>query len=464
MATRGLPPVLASHARRLIRISPRWLIEARRHAAWPLYREEGHQVAKSQRVVGFDCGEDGHSAVLLDAAGKLEKTFGVANERGQIEELVADLMLAVGPEAQLVVVVESRRSHGRVVSDVAVELGCDLRQVNTVALNHFRDLEGQPRKDDEWDGYLAARMVFLEMGGCRKVAETTGEERALSRLTRTHGRLVEDRKRHVARLRAVLLELAPEMLHSSWEGPQPGSKAMLYLLERWPGFKGLERAQLRSIEKILRQCRYGSKAVGVAELIRKMARGIVIADGERSALSLELDLLVRQIQFCDESIDQLRGMIAHHVERDPVGKKLLEMDGNGPVITGVLLSELCPVARTSTEPKCATYAGVTPLSRKSGKSLNTDQLAQGVNKRVLHALYTSSVVAIGHSAVDRAYYQKKLRDYAGHPKPHVAAFIALSRQRHKLIYKLVTTAARYDKEVLIASHLARLEQNRIAAA
>ena len=419
---------------------------------------------KSQRIVGLDCAEEEHSAVLLDASGKFEKKYGVANERGQIEELVAELMLAVGPEAQLVVVVESKRSHGRIVSDVAVELGCDLRQVNTVALNHYRDLEGQPRKDDEWDAYLGARMVFLGMGGCRKAIETTEEERAMSRLTRTHSRLVEDRKRYVARLRAVLLELAPEMLHSSWDGPKPGSKALQYLMEHWPGFEGLERAQLRSIEKILLRCRYGSRATRVAQLIRNMARGISIAAEERSALTLDLDLLVRQIRLCNESVDQVYGKIARRVERHPVGKRLLEMHGNGPVITGVLVSELLPVARTATEPQCATYAGVTPLSRKSGKSLNNDRLTQGVNKRVLHALYTSSVVSIKNSAVDRAYYQKKLRDYAGHPKPHVAAFIALSRQRHKVVHKLITTDARYDKEILIATHLARIEQAREAAA
>ena len=91
-------------------------------------------------------------------------------------------------------------------------------------------------------------------------------------------------------------------------------------------------------------------------------------------------------------------------------------------------------------------------------------MAQGVNKRVLRALYTSSVVAIKHSAIDRAYYQKKVRDYAGHPKPHVAAFIALSRQRHRVVYKLMTTDARYDKEVLIASHLERIEKQREVAA
>jgi hypothetical protein len=47
----------------------------------------GHEVSKSLRIVGFDCGEDDHRAVLLDLAGEIEKTYAVANERRRIEEL-----------------------------------------------------------------------------------------------------------------------------------------------------------------------------------------------------------------------------------------------------------------------------------------------------------------------------------------------------------------------------------------
>jgi transposase len=429
-----------------------------------IVREEGLQVKGSIRVVGFDCAEDEHRAVLLDGNGEIEKRVGVANEREQVRESIAKLMLAIEPEATLVVVVESKRSHGRIVTDVAKQLGCEVWQVNTVALNHFRDLEGQPRKDDDWDAFLGARMVYLRMRGCRVTTQPTDEERALSRLTRTYSRITKDRTQQVSRLRAVLLELAPEMLHKSWEGPQPLSKAMLYLLERWPGFEGMERAQLRSIERILYKCRYGSKANRVAKLLRDMARRIELAAQERSAVTLEISLLVRQIRICYESSEQLYAEISKRVERHPVGQKLLEMHGFGPVLAGVLVSELLPVARAATESQCATYSGVTPLSRKSGKSLDNDRLAQGVNKRLLHALYTSSVVSIKHSAIDRAYYDKKVRDYAGHPKPHVAAFIALSRQRHRVVYKLMTTDARYDKETLIASHLERLEKQREVAA
>ena len=239
---------------------------------------------------------------------------------------------------------------------------------------------------------------------------------------------------------------------------------MQYLLERWPGFEGLKNAQLRSIEKILHRCRYGSKAPEIAKLLRDMAGRISIEGEERSAITLELSFLVQQIQVCDVALKKLSTEVSKRVESNPIGVKLLEMPGIGPFIAGVLLSELLPVSRTTTEPKSATYSGVTPLSRKTGKIPDNPHLARGVNKRILDALYQSSVAVIRYSAVDNAYYQKKLRDYSGHPKPHVAAFIALSRQRHKVIFKLMTTDARYDKETLIARHLERMEEARKAAA
>lgn len=416
------------------------------------------------RIVGFDCAEDDHSAVLLNQDGEFESHMKVVNRRDLIEVALAKLLLAIPSETELVVVVESKRSHGRLVTDVAKDLGIRIFQVNTVALNHFRDVEGQPRKDDEWDAYLAARMVYLRMKGCREITEITNEERALSRLTRSHARLTDDRIQQVMRLRAVLLELAPEVLHRLWSGPKVGSKAIQYLLERWPGFEGLEKAQLRSIEKILHRCRYGSRAPETAKLLRDMARRISIEGEERSAIILELNFLVQQIQVCDVALKKLSTEISKQVENNPIGVKLMEMPGIGSFIAGVLLSELLPVSRTTTEPKSATYSGVTPLSRKTGKTPDSPRLARGVNKRILDAIYMSSVAAIKCSAIDNAYYQKKLRDYSGHPKPHVAAFIALARQRHKVIFKLMTTDARYDKETLIARHLERLEEGRKAAA
>ena len=62
--------------------------------------------------------------------------------------------------------------------------------------------------------------------------------------------------------------------------------------------------------------------------------------------------------------------------------------------------------RRRARPGCttATAATVPPIGMKSGKSRDTPDLVRGVNKRVLHALYTSAVVAVKHSAADRAYF------------------------------------------------------------
>ena len=57
----------------------------------------------SFRIVGFDCAEDEHCAVLLDADGDFEKRVEVINERGQIQDLLAELMLATGPDGGLLV-------------------------------------------------------------------------------------------------------------------------------------------------------------------------------------------------------------------------------------------------------------------------------------------------------------------------------------------------------------------------
>jgi len=416
------------------------------------------------RVVGFDCGEDWHVAVLLDEQGEVELRLDVRNRRDRIEEALAKLVLAIPEGARLQIAIESQRSHGRLVADVGGELGCEIWQVNTIALNHFRDVEGQPRKSDSRDGYLLARMVYLRNRGCRKAVQVLEEERILQRLSRLHKHTVGTRTTAVQQLRAQLLELAPEVLHRDWGGPKTDSKAMLYLLERWPGFEGMERAHLASIVKILRECRYGEQAEEVARSLREMARRIAMASGERSVLTMEMRYVVNTIRSCERTLKEVEreitGRIAHH----PVGKRLMEMPGVGLLTAAVLVADLLPVARVSTEGQSATYAGLTPLSRKSGKMRASSRIARGVNKHVLRAMYLSAVASLKRSSLDNAYYKKKLENYAGHPKPHVAALIALARQRHKVMYLILTASARYDKEVLISSHLDRRVRAKDAAA
>ena len=200
-----------------------------------------------RRWLGIDAGERWHQLVLLDAGGKLSRSVRVSNRSESIEAALREVVQSVG--GQVSVMVESRRSVGFVVTEVALRLGLEVYTAGTHALEEFRDKEGQPRKSDERDAYLLARLGSLGYGVARRVLEITTEEQELGRLVRWRQRLVEDHTRLLERLRCALVELSPVLVSES--APKWSSQRVRQVLKRWPALLGLERARQRTVERTL---------------------------------------------------------------------------------------------------------------------------------------------------------------------------------------------------------------------
>jgi len=137
-------------------------------------------------TVGVDGGEERHRVALLDEHGERVWSQWVANRVDTIEEAIAGLVLALPMGGRLRLVTEATRSLGGVLAQVATGLGLELWQVNPKALARYREVEGQPRKDDNRDAWLMARMCSAGVAGCHKVTDPRPEERVLSRLSRLH--------------------------------------------------------------------------------------------------------------------------------------------------------------------------------------------------------------------------------------------------------------------------------------
>lgn len=412
-------------------------------------------------TVGADCGEQRHRLVMLDEKAERQESMWVANRVDEIEQALAELVLLLPEGVKLRVATEGLRSIGGILVQVAVRLGIQVWQVNPKALDHFRDLEGQPRKDDDRDAYLLARMCIYGMEGCRLAVDPRPEERVLCRLSRLHTQLTDQKTAAKNRFRSRLLELCPEVVGKDWEGPVYDGKGMRAVLTRWPGFEGLERAHLRTVETVLRRgSRYGSRCTAMAEELKKAASRIALCAAERSVVTMELAMTISELEMLERSLAEVDRQIEAKVLEHPVGVKLIEMPGVGFFSASVDIGEVLPLARNVSEGRAATYSGLTPLSRRSGSKDGPSKLARGVNKHAARANYLAAVAARQRSAIDNAYYQKQLERHQGHPKPHVKANISLARQRFKVKYKLMTTDARYDKEILIASHLERQRRER----
>lgn len=407
-------------------------------------------------TVGVDCGEQRHRFVVFDEHGERVKALWIRNRADEIHEKLTKLMIELPEGTKLSIVSEGLRSLAGILVQVATPLGVEIWDASSKALNHYRDLEGQPRKDDDRDAELLAKMRLNKMEGCRLAVHARPEERVLCRFTRLHTQLVEQRERAKKRFRSRLLELCPEIVDKDWPGPSYQSKTMKAVLDRWPGFLGIERARLSTIERVIQKAsRHGSRAAEMALEFKRIAVEIVMCGQEREAVALELSTLIDEMRSIDDRLVDVDKRIEHAVCKDPIGIKLIEMPGVGFFSAGVILGELLPLARYVDEGKVATYAGLTPLSRISSRSSKRSKLARGVNKHAVRALYLSAVSSRCFSSIDNAYYQKQLAVHTGHPKAHVKANISHARRRFVVMYKLMTTDARYNKEKLIASHLER---------
>ena len=416
-------------------------------------------------TLGTDCHEERHRFVLVDEQCERQGEWWVANRRDTIEDAVAKIVLNLPEGKRLRVATESDRNLAWVVAQVASQLGLEIWHVPPKAQDRYREAEGLPRKDDEIDAFLSARMVWLGLRGCRVIYDPQPEERALCRLTRLRHSQVSRRRAVQAQLRSLFLEVAPEVLGSDWEGPVFAGQGMRAVLRRWPAFRGLERAHSKTVEKVLRaNSRYGDRCIDMVKPLKEMARRIHLSAEEREVIEMTVSMALDELELLDKVIAKLSREITHRVEAHPVGKKLLAMPGVGTITAATDIAEILPVARHVSEGKAATYAGLTPLSRRSGKAAadgkGSSKLARGTNKHALRTNYLSAVAALQASAIDAAYHRKQKTRHQGHPKPHVKATIALARQRFKVKYKLMTSDAVYDKEKLIASHLERLERDQ----
>ncbi|MCQ9169246.1 IS110 family transposase, partial [Corynebacterium amycolatum] len=81
----------------------------------------------------------------------------------------------------------------------------------------------------------------------------------------------------------------------------------------------------------------------------------------------------------------------------------------------------------------AAYAGIAPVTRRSGSSIRGEFPARSGNKRLKNALFYSAFAVIRSHEPSRRYYERKRAE----GKRHNAAVICLARRRCNVIYAML---------------------------
>ena len=118
------------------------------------------------------------------------------------------------------------------------------------------------------------------------------------------------------------------------------------------------------------------------------------------------------------------------------------MPGIGVRTSAVFLAET--LGKTfDTGAQLASYAGLAPVTRRSGSSIRGEHVSHGGNKRLKRAMFLSAFASLRSDPVPRAYYQRK-RDQGKAPWE---AVLALAHRRRILtLHAMILNGSLYDPQ------------------
>ena len=377
------------------------------------------------RFAGIDVGAERHMVAIVGEQGEV---LCRSSPFGEDASGYAQLFELLGPPEGCLLALEATGHYWRNLFVALLAKGYSVAVLNPLRTRRFAEEELQRTKTDAIDALGIARFAAQKRPTAAQLPDAVTE--ALRELSRLRERLREDFASRLRQLhRAVDLGFPEFTRHVRTLESQLATT----ILSRYPtavSFHGV------SVKKLARIVYDGSHKVG-----EELARALIEA-AEKSVGSHHCEPYRLRIKYLCEDLDVLRRRLkdlARDIERKlddhEVGKLLTTIDGVGPLTAACLIAELGDPARFRSAAAIASYVGVVPRLRQSGKKrFSGSPTIPFGNARLRKALWMVVLNAVRCNPWLRLYYER-LRA-AG--KPGKVAVIAAMRKLLAAVWSVAT--------------------------
>ena len=328
-------------------------------------------------------------------------------------------------------------SIAQLVLAVAARRGVPVAYVPGLVMRRAADLYPGEAKTDRRDAYVLADTARTR----RKQVHwlDAGSDELLAQLRVLNGfdiDLAADQTRVTNRLRDALTSISPALERAL--GKRLHQAGVRDLLATYPTLTALRAAGQTRIHRTVtgplpaargqgrRRRREGPGGPG-RHRPRRGATGRVIAElaGELDRVFARRDALAKEIE---------EAFLSH-----PFGEILASLPGIGPRTGARILAEIGDGSGFASGAKLAAYAGLAPVTRQSGTSLNAETRSRRGNHRLKNAMFLAAFASLRDPA-SKAFYDRKRAE----GKRHNAALICLARRRCDVILAMLRTHQPYQ--------------------
>ncbi len=391
--------------------------------------------------LGLDVGKQSHHACALDRHGKRIVDKPLGQDEAQIRELLACL----GGHGNVLLVVDQPNTIGSLPLAVARDMGVAVGYLPGSAMRKAAQLLPGDAKTDARDAYVIA-FTALHMPDTLRDAGSDDETMArLKVLAGFDDDLAFECNRQINRLRSLLLQIHPAF-ERALKGDRITRDTTLALLEHYGGPTGMRRSGRTRVGKWAKSAGLRRCDGIIDDLFDAIGQQNVTVAGTQAVEEI-VPVLASRIRQLREQREQLAAKVETLLEDHPLLTVLTSMPGIAVrTASQILLAISGDITRFNSAAHLAAYAGIAPVTRRSGTSIRGEHPARGGNKRLKNALWQTSFIAAFHDPESHAYYQRKRNE----GKRHNAAIICLARRRCNVIYSMLKNATLYQPMHLTA--------------
>ncbi|MBM4236845.1 MAG: IS110 family transposase [Firmicutes bacterium] len=383
---------------------------------------------------GIDIAKHRHELCLLEQDGTQILSMHFDNSQKGLSKLLDALSTFEVKPDNILFCLEATGHYWLALYCHLQELSFEVRVINPLQSDALRNLYMRKAKTDKKDAFILADLIRIGRAPVTKLA--TEKFLKLQTLSRLRLEFVHQIGGLKSRVLGILDRIFPEY-------PECFSDVFIRtsreLLKEYPEPELLAEADLSELTAFLKQHSKGRLDRQRAEQIQDLARGTFGIRLALDAFTLELKLLVEQIEFIEEQVNILEEALFQVLEEfrtnpeQPYRHVLETIPGIGPVLAAAIIGEVGDISRFPNAKALVAYAGLDATVRASGQFEGTrNRMSKRGSPVLRNSLWMAAVTARRFNPELKAYYEAKKTE----GKHSGVATGAVARRMVHLIYSI----------------------------
>lgn len=215
--------------------------------------------------------------------------------------------------------------------------------------------------------------------------------------------LAADATRQANRLRDALTSISPALERAV--GPKLQHAGVRDLLAEYPTPTALRNAGTARVRDAIAK-RSPRLRVSITERVLAALHDQTVTVPAEATVGRVIAELAVELDRIRERRDRLENEIEKVFLSHPLGAVLISLPGIGVRTGARILAEIGDGSAFETGSKLAAYAGLAPVTRQSGKTINGEHRSRRGNHRLKNAMFLSAFASL-HDPDSRAFYDRK---------------------------------------------------------